>query len=182
MKLPSVTQVIGFVNSQAFANIPEDVLAIACARGTEFHRLVAMHVQNLWIDEIPENCAGFFRSFVGWYANFVEEVVGVELTFTHPTLGFTGTPDAIVRIKGDKGLTLIDWKTPAALSKSWRLQLAAYKNLADTNIGPQVDRVASLQPRRDGGRAKFTGYTKSLTPDYAIFLSALNVFKFFEGG
>ena len=181
--LPSVTLIISQVGKHwlNFDAIPPEVLERACTRGTDFHRLAALHARSLWVDEIPESCEGFFRSFVGWYANFVKEAILVEHTFVHPTLGFTGTPDAIVRVKGDEGLTLLDWKTPAALSKSWRLQVAAYSYLAEVN-GYPISRVATLQPRSDGGRAKFQGYTKSLTPDYAIFLSGLNVFKFFEGG
>ena len=181
MTLPSVTQIISQVGRfwLNFDNVPPDKLEFACQRGSDFHRLAALHVQNLWIDEIPESCAGFFRSFVGWYANFVEEPILVEQTLIHPTLHYHGTPDAILRIQGDTGLTLVDWKTPRALSKSWRLQLAAYRELARAN-GYPVERVASLQPHPDGGRAKFTGYTKSLTPDFAVFQSGLNWWNFFQ--
>lgn len=187
MNLPHVTEIISTVGKHwlNFDNVPPDKLEFACQRGSDFHRLAALHAQNLWIDEIPESCAGFFRSFVGWYANFVEETNLVEQTLVHSPLGFQGTPDAIVKIRGDSGYTMIDWKTPLALSKSWRLQLAAYRELAWVNGFPGVrslDRVASLQPRVDGGLAKFTEYTRSLTEDWNMFRSMLNVFKFFQGG
>jgi hypothetical protein len=181
VKLPSTTQVIGFVNSQAFANIPEAVLAVACARGTDFHRLAALQAQSLWVDEIPDNCAGFFKSFSIWVSSFVAEVVVVEQQFVDKTLGFTGTPDAILRIKGDPGLTLVDWKSGQIASKGWRLQVSAYRHLAEIN-GYPIGRVATLQPHPDGKKAKFTEYTRSLTTDWNVFRSALNVFKFFEGG
>ena len=168
-------------NQLSFENVPPDRLEFACLRGQDFHRLAALHARRLWIDEIPESCAGFFRSFVGWYANFVEEVILVEQPLVHPTLHYQGTPDAIVKIQGDSdsGLILLDWKTPRALSKSWRLQLSAYCELARVN-GYPVERVASLQPHPNGGRAKFQGYTKSLTPDFAVFLSGLNWWRFFN--
>ena len=179
--LPSVTQIISQVGRYwlNFDNVPPDRLEFACQRGSDFHRLAALHAQKLWIDEVPESCAGFFRSFTTWFDEFVEEVVLVEQPLIHPTLHYRGTPDIILRIKGDSVLTLPDWKTPLALSKSWRLQLAAYRELARVN-GYPVERVASLQPRPDGSRAKFQGYTKSLTPDFAIFLSGLNWWKFFN--
>jgi hypothetical protein len=183
MTLPSVTRIISDVGKHwlSFDNVPPDRLAFACQRGSDFHRLAALHAQNLWIDEVPESCVGFFHSFTEWFDEFVEEVVMVEETLVHPTLHYTGTPDAIVRIKRDKGLTLIDWKTPRALSKSWRLQLAAYKSLADANGYLQsLERVASLQPHPDGGRARFEGYTKSLTHDFAVFWSGLNWWKYFN--
>jgi predicted RecB family nuclease len=181
MNLPSVTQVISQVGRYwlNFDNVPPDRLEFACQRGSDFHRLAALYAQKLWIDEVPESCVGFFRSFTTWFDEFVEEVVLVEQPLVHPTLHYKGTPDAIVRIKGDSGLILLDWKTPRALSKSWRLQLAAYCELARVN-GHPVERVASLQPHPDGGRAKYQGYTKSLTPDFAVFLSGLNWWRFFN--
>ncbi|MDD4985625.1 MAG: hypothetical protein PHQ43_07540 [Dehalococcoidales bacterium] len=184
MNLPSVTTIISQVGRYwlNFDNVPPDRLEAACQRGSDFHRLAALHAQRLWIDEIPESCTGFFHSFTEWFDEFVEEIVMVEQTLVHPTLHYQGTPDAIVRIKGDTGLTLIDWKTPLALSKSWRLQLSAYRELAEKVLEIYVPRVASLQPRSDGSRAKFQGYTKSLNPDFAVFLSMLNTWRFFNVG
>ena len=182
-QMPSVTQIISQVGRYwlNFDNVPPDRLELACQRGSDFHRLAALHAQKLWIDEIPDSCVGFFKSFTAWFLAFVEEVVLVEQTLVHPTLGFTGTPDAIVRIRGDSGLILLDWKTPRAFSKSWCLQVAAYRELAERDRGLYIPRVATLQPHPDGGRARFEEYTKGLTPDYAIFLSGLNWWKYFSG-
>jgi hypothetical protein len=181
MNLPSVTQIISQVGRYwlNFDAVPPDRLEAACQRGSDFHRLAALHASRLWIGEIPENCAGFFKSFTDWYDAFVGERILVEQPLVHLKLHYRGTPDAIVRIKGDTVLTLLDWKTPLALSKSWRLQLAAYHELASVNGFPAV-RVASLQPHPTGGRAKFQGYTKSLNPDFAVFLSGLNWWNFFN--
>ena len=184
MNLPSVTRIISDVGKLwlSFDHVPPDRLEFACQRGSDFHRLAALYASRLWIDEVPDSCVGFFKSFTAWFDEFVEEVILVEQTLVHPTLHYKGTPDAIVRMKGDTGLTLLDWKTPRALSKSWRLQLAAYKNLADVNGYLQsLERVASLQPHPDGGRAKFEEYTKSLTADWNVFRSMLGVWKFFNG-
>lgn len=183
MNLPHVTEIISQVGKYwlSFDHVPPDRLEFACQRGSDFHRLAALHAQKLWVDEVPDSCVGFFSSFTAWFLDFVEEVVLVEQTLVHPTLRYTGTPDAIVRMKGDTWLTLLDWKTPRVFSKSWRLQLAAYKSLADENGYLQsLERVASLQPHPDGGRAKFEEYTKSLTPDFAVFLSGLNVWRYFN--
>lgn len=156
------------------------MLLAAAIRGTDFHELVAAKALRLWIPEVPDNCKGYFKSFCVWFDEFVEEVVLVEQPLVDTVLGYRGTPDAVVRIKGDSGLTLPDWKTPLALSKSWRLQVSAYKNLAEKN-GCPISRVASVRFDPKGGRAKFEEYTKSLTPDFAVFLSALNVWRFFNG-
>jgi hypothetical protein len=162
-----------------FSAINPEVLEKACTRGSDFHRLAALHAKKLWINEISDSCVGFFKSFREWFEAMVEEVVLVEEILVHPVLNYKGTPDTIVRMKGDVGLTLLDWKTPRALSKSWRLQLAAYCELAWVN-DYLVKRVASLQPHPDGGPALFQEYTKFLTPDFAVFLSGLNWWRFFN--
>jgi len=181
MNLPSVTTIISQVGKYwlNFDAIPPGVLERACTRGTDFHRLAALHASRLWIDEIPESCAGFFHSFTEWFDEFVEEAILAEQTLVHPTLHYQGTPDAIVRIKGDTGLILLDWKTPAVFSKSWVIQCSAYKELAEAN-GYSISRIAALQPHKDGGKAKFTGFTKSSAVGFAVFLSALQVWRYFN--
>jgi hypothetical protein len=182
MTLPSVTRIISDVGKHwlSFDNVPPDRLEAACQRGSDFHRLAALHASRLWIGEIPENCAGFFKSFTDWYDAFVGERILVEQPLVHLKLHYRGTPDAIVRIKGDTVLTLLDWKTPAAFSKSWVLQCSAYKELAEAN-GYSISRIATLQPHKDGGKAKFTGFTKSTAAGFAVFLSALQIWRYFNG-
>jgi hypothetical protein len=130
---------------------------------------------------VPPNCDGFLKSFCAWFDRSVEEVVLVEQGLMHPRLHFRGTPDIVVRMKGDKVLTLIDYKTPRIFSKTWCLQLAAYRELDEAN-GYHVGRVASLQPHPEAGPAMFREYTKSLTPDFARFLAGLTIWNFFEEG
>ena len=183
MKLPTTTQIISAVGKHwlNFDAVPPDKLEAACLRGSEFHRLAALQAQALWIDEVPPECAGFFRSFSDWLKAFVSEVVVVEQQFVDKTLGFTGTPDAILRIKGDTGLTLVDWKSGQTASRGWRLQISAYRHLAEVNDYP-ISRVAILQPHPDGKKAKYSETTKSMTADWNVFKSMLTVFKFLEGG
>lgn len=176
-RLPSVTEVIGFVNSRAFDDIPAFRLAAAQARGVAVHSIAANYLLGLWYDDA--DYAGYVQSMATWVDNFVIQVVLVEQGLVDPVLGFQGHPDALLRIEGDEGLTLVDWKTPKPLSKSWRLQLAGYKLLVEAN-GHKVSRVASLRLDADGGLAKFQGYSKTMAADANVFRSALNVWKFFN--
>lgn len=180
--LPSVTEVIGFCNSQAFANVSPERLEVASVRGQEFHQLAAAYLLSLPILEVPEECEGYFTSFRRWADSMVEEVVLVEERLVCPAYGFTGMPDLVCRLKGDDELVLGDYKTGQVASKGWRLQTAAYRYLAEKKLARIITRTFSLQPRPDGKRAKFLEYSKSLTPDFAVFLSALQVFKFFNEG
>jgi hypothetical protein len=174
-----VTEAIGIFTREAFANIPPDTLAAAQDRGNAFHEFAAAYAAKLWIPEVPETIFGFCVSFTKWFDKFVVETLAVEQRLHHPTLYYEGTPDWIGVVKGDTGLTLIDWKTPLFASKSWRLQLAAYKMLAEKN-GFAIARVASLQPRRDGKPAKFIDYPRSLTRDMAFFMRVLDVWRYFD--
>ena len=176
--IPSVTQVISFVNSRAFDNIPAMILEAAGQRGTAVHSEIAASLLGLWYEERPE-IAGYMISLHAWVKDFVEKIVAVEQELMAPTYGFRGRPDAIVILKGDSGLSLGDWKTPKPLSRSWRLQLAGYRLLEEDN-GTKIDRVFSLRLDKDGGPAKFQGYTKTLAADTNVFRSALNVWKFFN--
>lgn len=179
LSAPSVTQAIGFVNPSAFDNVPKETLELAKARGTEFHGLAASYAAGLWIYSVDPSLQGYFESFQRWFDRFVVKTIAVEQTWRHPTLYYHGTPDWIGVIRGDEGNTLADWKTPLYASKSWRLQLAGYKALAESQ-GIEITRVASVQPRKDGKQAKFLDYPKSLTRDLQVFMEVLDVWRFFN--
>ena len=177
--LPSVTTILKPFSD--FSKIPAAVLQNAADRGSVVHSLVARRMLGLMIfpEEITDEVAGYFRSFEVWFEAMVETVVMAEKTLTDLTQGYHGTPDAIVRMKGDAGLTMLDWKTPIVTAKSWRIQIAAYQALAEKS-GYEIKRIATLQLHPKGRRAKFTEYTHSTLRDFAIFLSALNCWRYFH--
>lgn len=178
MILPSVTQIIGFCNRDAFAGVPEILMERAQARGISVHSEVAMTLEGVWFDADPA-MAGYLKSLTDWKNEYVVQVIAVEPELVAPKLGFQGHPDAILRLRGDEGLSLVDWKTPKPLSLSWRIQLAGYKILCEHN-GYRIARVASLRLDAKGGPAKFTGYTKTLAYDTNVFLAGLLWWKFFN--
>ena len=71
MRIPSVTEVIGFGNAAAFAHIPAARLEAAQDHGLDFHSLAAAYAQSLWLPEIPEDCQEEFESFTAWYDHVV---------------------------------------------------------------------------------------------------------------
>jgi|SRR5579872_4291015 len=56
----------------------------------------------------------------------VDEWVAVEPHLVSETYKIHGTADAIVRMHGETGLSLIDWKTSAGKSETHPIQLAVY--------------------------------------------------------
>lgn len=179
MKYPSVTTVLG--PWQDFSKVPPAVLEEAKDRGTMAHALFASYALGLWIPSVPENCTGYFNSFRRWFDSTVAEVVAVEKRITHPVHHFTGQLDLLCMIKGDAGLMLLDHKTPLALYRSWRVQCAAYKKLADLEY-QNITRTASLRLSREGKRAKLEEYSGTVERDYAIFMNCLTAYNFLKGG
>lgn len=173
--LPSVTRIIG--PWADFSGIRPEVLAHASARGTKVHAACAALCLGLWVPAVEEEVAPFVWSFHKWFP-VVEEVVAVEVELIDQALGFCGHPDLICRFRGDRGLSLIDFKTPASKSPLWRAQLSAYKHLS-VRAGYAVRRVGSLRLKRDGGMPIFDEYQDSAT-DLAGFLAALNAHKYFN--
>ena len=178
MSYPSVTRIISPYKD--FSQVPEHRLVAAQNRGSDFHALAAAYLMGAWIPEVPPTVAGYFQSFIRWADKHLAEVIWVEKTLIHPVLRYQGTPDALIRIRGDSGLILPDWKTPVAFDKAWIVQTAAYRELVVKNGWP-VERLGSLQPHPDGKIAKFTEFTKSLNLGLSVFISAINCWHFFYG-
>ena len=175
MSLPTVTRVLGVFNS--FDGVPPEVLEAAALRGTKVHGAISATLAGLFVPDLPEELDGYVRSFLGWLP-VVEEVVLVETQLVDQDNGFTGTPDAIVRIRGDEALSVVDWKTPATKGKLWRAQLAAYKRLA-RKAGYDVQRAMTLRLKKDGSRAILDEYTET-AQDFQAFLNALSAYRWFK--
>jgi hypothetical protein len=177
IELPSVTAILA--PHSDFSQVPAHILEPAQNRGDLCHEYFALYAKGLWLPDIPVNLAGYFQSFKTWFDQFVEEVILVEAELRDDDRGYLGHPDLIARLRGDTGLTLIDYKSAKALSKIWRLQISAYKGLAD-KAGHKIIRVASLRPQQDGKIAKFQEYSRTLAYDFSIFLAEFAVWRFFH--
>ena len=174
--IPSVTQVIApFAD---FSGIPEAVLDHACQRGTKVHAACAAIASGLF-PVVDAETAGYVKSFREWFDSTVVVVVGVEMELLDRNLGYTGHLDLLCRIKGDKGLTVCDLKTPVTAHVLWKAQLAAYRHLCETN-GYDVRRAFSLRLSREGKVPIVTEYVNH-GHDLAGFLAALSAWTYFKG-
>lgn len=177
-KIPSVTKVLSPWSD--FSMIPPDVLAMASERGSMVHRACGAMAKGVWAPQVPQEYAGYVESFSIWFRQAVVEALLVEPELVHPVYGYCGHPDLIVRIKGDNAYSLLDLKTPAVAYKSWRVQLAAYRELANANDCP-IGRVFSVRLKKDGKLPIVNEFTGSTSGDFSIFLSCLQAWKFFRG-
>jgi hypothetical protein len=173
MEYPTVTEVLKlFVD---FSRIPENVLNLAAARGTLVHGVCCAHALGVpWLQEVPEEYSGYIESFKRWFSLQVVEVVLAEKRLYHPTYKYSGKLDLIVTMKTE-GLVLVDLKTPVALNKIWRWQIAGYVDLAWANKY-KVKKGGTLQLSPEGKPAKMV-WSADHNRDFVFFLSCLNIHR-----
>lgn len=176
MKILHVTEILGkYVD---FSRVADQVLFEASQRGQIIHRCCGAYALGGYVAPLPDHLAGYFKSFCRWFDANVKRVVLVEKTMVDETLGFTGRPDLVVELFTGH-ILLIDIKTPAAVNKAWRVQLAAYTYLLN-QIYIKVDGAASIRLKSSGGEAVANRYDDWLA-DFNVFLSALNAHRFLIG-
>ena len=161
---------------QDFSFVNPDTLREAAERGSRVHALCEIALSggdaSCGEDEQP-----YVQNFLVFKERMIDEIVSVEERFYNDPLKFTGRLDLIARLKGDKGLSIIDFKTSAASQPTWRPQLAAYKILAEA-AGHRISRVMAL---RLGGKSPLVDEsTATVQQDAAIFLCALRVHHYFK--
>jgi hypothetical protein len=175
--LPSVTEIIEpWVD---FSKVPPATLKAAGERGTAVHEACALYAQGIPVLSIPPEISGYVESYKRWFDQLIDEVILVEERLFDYAIGYNGQLDLVARTKGCE-VWLVDLKSPVTLSKSWRVQLSAYKNLYE-RMGEKIDRSGTLRLRSDGKIPKMDWYEGGAAKDFNIFLSALNCHRFYKG-
>jgi len=178
LRYPSSTQILGvFVD---FDKIPAHILSYATERGQLVHRICSVEAEGLpYYGKIPSDSIGYILSFRQWLEVAVDEVVLVEKRLYDDDLGYCGQPDLVVRMKGDDFLSVPDLKTPKAVQRIWRGQLASYLSLVK-KAGYDARRAFSVRLRDNGALPIIDEYTDDAR-DMAAFISALTAYKYFKG-
>ncbi|MDD4340296.1 MAG: hypothetical protein PHV00_11510 [Syntrophales bacterium] len=179
--LPSVTEVIApWVD---FSGIPPGVLNHASERGTEVHRVcLDLYARGLPVIGIDGEVRGYLDSFRRWLDKMADQALLIEERLFDQAHGYSGQLDLIVWTRPEYGSEtwLVDLKTPLALSKSWRVQISAYRSLAISQRGITPEHCGSLRLDPNGGAAKVDWYDGSADRDFSVFLSCLNAYRFFK--
>ena len=170
--LVSVTEI--FSPYVTWEHISPSVLAAAADRGSRVHEALADDLSGDF-SMLPADEMGYLDAGRKFLEN-IETVVLVEKRLCSEAWKYTGQIDLIAQIKGDGFFTMIDWKTSAVISKSWPLQLAAYRHLA-TKQHP-IGRVMAVQLKRNG-TFKINEYTNT-EKDFNRFLNALVTYQYFK--
>lgn len=144
---PRVTEIIRKQTIEEFNSIPTDVLANASVRGVKVHEYCSTYLKGLWLPDIEEEYVPYLNSFINWAQQNVEEPIQFGERLFDDKLQFSGEFDLIVTLKSSKKKALIDIKTTSTVSKSWAIQLAAYKHLCVIN-NYQIDEVYNIHLKK----------------------------------
>jgi len=143
---------------QSFDGIDKIILKKAADRGTKVHRYCELYMMDEFTPA-DEEVEPYLSSFAQWYNVIVDEPLDIERRFYDDQLKITGKIDLIAKLHGDKKPSVIDIKTSQTKSKTWPLQLAAYKYLA-TLENIDCDRFLVVQLNKNGKRPEIIEYTE----------------------
>lgn len=136
-------------------------------RGSVVHNLTEQYDKELpvtlMLDGRPQYSSmewAMFERYVEFITRFKPAIVGIELNYASPSLGFGGTLDRVINLNGK--LLLIDIKTSNYLHNHFWLQMAAYVKLwEEKNPGQKIDDIAILwlnaKTRTDGKKDTIQG-------------------------
>jgi len=130
---PRVSEIISKQNQNELRSIPIETLVNASIRGKAVHSYCTTYMRKLFMPEIEPAYLPYVDAFIYWFDRNVVKVLDTSRRFYDDTLKFSGEFDAVVILKDSDLPTLIDIKATAAKSKTWPLQLAAYRHLCQLN-------------------------------------------------
>lgn len=181
MKILSVTEVLRpFAD---FSSVPAATLKAAAERGRRIHAAAAARLSGVFqVTPLEPGDEGYLQSLETWIEKMVRDVIDVEPELIDEKLGFKGHPDLICRLVSGAG-AVVDYKTPAVESPTWKSQIAAYRHLSSKSfrhLGYMLRPLAvALMLRPDGGMPRAVIYPSS-DRDFQAFLSALTAYRYFN--
>lgn len=192
---PRVTEIIGKQNADEMRAIPIENLIAAGERGAKIHAYCTAWVNHLWTPDISAEHQPYVDAFIAWTTENIRAYSFTSKRLYDDELKFSGEYDLIGIDKEGKRV-LIDIKTSCTKSKTWALQLAAYKHLCQLN-GYEIDRVCVVHLKKikcavweqvEGEKLLISPpQVKSheikyedITPYWDIFASALMCYNYFD--
>lgn len=142
-----VSEIIGKQTEREMRAIPIETLANASIRGTRIHSYCSSYLKGLWIPDVEEEYQPYFNAFTDWADANVIKTLHQNIRLYDDEKRFTGEFDVIALLNGWDGPVLIDIKTSSAKSRSWPVQLAAYKKLCQLN-GYEVNEVVNVHLKK----------------------------------
>ncbi len=163
-----VTHILGAFSG--LQSIPKDILQNAAERGTLVHQFIDAYIEEMPSPDVPSHIAGYIDSFKIWASNkaFVKKPDRLYCD----DLMITGEIDAIYEERGH--LVLVDFKTPAKESCTWKYQASAYSYLLKKS-GIDIIRTEFVKLEKNGAEPRVYEYQE----DMETFKKIYEVYKLF---
>jgi CRISPR/Cas system-associated exonuclease Cas4 (RecB family) len=193
---PRVSEIINKQTIEERLTIPMEALLKAGERGTRVHEYCTSYLLGLWTPQVDEECVPYVKAFIKWGEDNIKSTLHTSTRLYDDERKFTGEFDLIAELD-DKQIALIDIKTSSNTSKSWAIQLAAYKHLCELS-GYKIDVVYNVHLKKTKAAVYETlsdqekilvepAIVKAillphhdLTQHWEIFNSALNCYDYFH--
>jgi len=174
---PRVSTILKIVDD-AYGTVPGNVLALAAERGERLHRLCLSYLASLdglceKPSEIQADDAAAYLSFVQWAEAHKVMPIAIEEPSVCTKHQYRGTPDALVSLGAMKTPVLIDLKFTAAIQRTNRVQVQAYRNL---DLYKEAKQLMLIHIMPKDGKLK----QEKIQPDprdWAVFLNALSIYR-----
>ena len=174
---PRVSAILRILDD-AYADVPQGVLAAAAERGERLHRLCLSYLASLdglcaKPSEIHADDAAAYLTFVRWVEVNQVKPVAIEQESVCMDHQYRGTPDALVLYGPKQILTLPDLKFTRTILRINRVQVQAYRKLELYKDAKQM-MLVHITPK-DGQLKQET--IKDDPRDWAGFLNARSVLR-----
>lgn len=163
-----VTKVLGSFSS--FHLVDPKVLKAACERGETVHEIIEVLQEGFPVGIIDNSLQGYIDSYNLWALN--KKFIDSTPRFYDDHLMITGKVDCIY--KDHDGLVLVDFKTSAQESKTWKHQGSAYSYLCKRN-GYDIRRIEFVKLDKTGKEPKVYPYQEKLD-DFKLLLAIYREF------
>lgn len=125
-EIPSVTRLIRPLFGSTYEEINPATLQRASERGTRIHRYTECEDAGLPVALARDDPdAGYMEAYRRFRADFQFEMLDAEVAGFHPTLGYAGTADRLVRLP-DGSHGILDYKTTRELMPQTAIQTMGY--------------------------------------------------------
>lgn len=165
-----------------FAQVPPEVLAAACERGTTVHRVVELDAQGrLDEDTVDDRVRGHFAQWRLFRRQTGFQVIATEARVHSARFGFAGTLDLLGRFPGDPPnvYALPDLKTCALAPATVGPQSAAYETAArECGLVPLTARVRRFSLRLNPSLPSYRLDPLTDGRDWAVFSSIVTLWRF----
>ncbi len=162
--LPSVSEIIAPLTN--YDSIPASVLGFARDRGHAVHKMCELFDRmDLDTNELDPRLVPYLDAWMLFCREHEPFWTSIEVSESHRTLKYAGTPDRRGIVRGKR--SLIDIKATAELMATVAVQLSGYDLME-----PASEQLLSVRLRPDG---KYDLQVHK--PVHSTFLSCLNIFN-----